>query len=86
MDTIGEEEIAGGGVVEFTAIVTLDAFNGTAKLRRDISKEMRKSSKSVRFKSKRKHPSEVGAVIKNYKIVFITRNARNGRSPKITMY
>jgi hypothetical protein len=32
-DPSGGEECAGGGVVELTAVVTLDNFDGVAKLR-----------------------------------------------------
>jgi hypothetical protein len=38
---VGKKERAGKGIIEFTAIVALDAFDGGAKLCADISKKLR---------------------------------------------
>ena len=38
-NNVGKKERAGRGIIEFTAIVALDAFDGGAKLRADISKK-----------------------------------------------
>jgi len=46
---MGEEESSGAGVVEFTAVVTLDGLNGGAELGRYIGKEVSNRRKSVRF-------------------------------------
>jgi hypothetical protein len=46
---VGEEEHAGQRIVKFTAIVTLNALDGGAKLRANISEKVRKSGKCLRF-------------------------------------
>jgi len=46
---MGEEESLGAGVVELTAVVTLDGLNGGAELGRYIGKEVSNRRKSVRF-------------------------------------
>lgn len=50
-DAVSEEEGTGGGVVELTAIVTLNAANRCGKLSPDIGKKMRKCGKSVGFQT-----------------------------------
>ena len=55
--TVREEERAGRGVVELTAIVALDSLHGSAKLRAHMGKKVSNSGKSIRFKPKRKCPS-----------------------------
>ena len=51
--TLSEEERAGRGVIELTAIVALDGLDRGAKRCAHISKKVRKSGKSVRLKAKR---------------------------------
>jgi len=63
-NTVGEEEHAGLGIVEFTAIVALDALDGGAKLCANISKKIRKCGKYLGFEAKWKSPNVVRAVIK----------------------
>lgn len=38
-DTVSKEECAGGGVVELTAVITLDVTNGCRELCPDIDKK-----------------------------------------------
>jgi hypothetical protein len=64
-DTMCSKERAGGGVIELTTIIALDAFNGDAKLSGDIGKKMSKSGKSFGLKTQRESPEEVRAIIKN---------------------
>jgi hypothetical protein len=60
-----EEERAGLRIIKFTAIVALDALDGGAKLRANISEKIRKSGKYLGFEAERKSPNVVGAIIKN---------------------
>jgi hypothetical protein len=41
LNTVREEESAGGGVIKILAIVTLNANDGASKLRGYVSKEVR---------------------------------------------
>jgi len=70
-NTVGEEERTGLRIVEFSAIVALDALDGGAELRANMSKKIRKNRKSLRFEAKRKGPHVVRAVIKNNKVILI---------------
>jgi hypothetical protein len=49
LDVVGVEESAGTMVVEFVAIIALDALNVNAKLCGDIGKERRHGGKCLRF-------------------------------------
>jgi hypothetical protein len=48
---VREEERAGWVIVKLPAVVALDALNGGAKLRADISKKIGKSGKGVGFQA-----------------------------------
>ena len=78
---MGEEKRASGGVIKFPSVVTLHTFDGGGKLSADISKEVGKGGKSVRFKTKRKGPQKMRTVIENNQIVFVARHADDGRCP-----
>jgi hypothetical protein len=80
-DPFGCEECARGGVIELTAIVALDGFDGAAKLCGDISEKMRQGGKSVRFNVQRKSPHKMGVIIKDNQIIFVAGYANNRRSP-----
>ena len=58
-NTVGEEERAGLRIVEFSAIVALDALDGGAELHANMSKKIRKNRKSLGFEAKRKGPHVV---------------------------
>jgi len=58
-NTVGEEERAGLRIIEFSAIVALDALDGGAELRANMSKKIRKNRKSLGFEAKRKGPHVV---------------------------
>ena len=68
---MGEEERAGLRIIEFSAIVALDALDGGAELRANMSKKIRKNRKSLGFEAKRKSPNVVRTIIKNDKIVLV---------------
>jgi hypothetical protein len=80
-DPFGGEECARGGIVELTAIVTLDGFDGAAKLCGDISEKMLQGEKSVRFSAQRKSPHKMGVILKDNQIIFVAGYANNRRSP-----
>jgi hypothetical protein len=64
-DTMGSKERAGGGVIELTAIIALDAFDGDTKLSGHIGEELSESGKSVRLETQRKGPEVMRTIIKN---------------------
>jgi hypothetical protein len=41
LDTVGEEEGAGGGVIELSPVIALDTADGATKLRENVGEEMR---------------------------------------------
>jgi hypothetical protein len=78
---VREEERAGLRIIEFTAVVALDALDSGAKLRADISEKIRKSGKCIGFEAEWKSPNVVGAIIKNNQIIFVARHTNNWRCP-----
>jgi hypothetical protein len=82
---ISGEECARGTIVKLTTIITLDDFDGAAKLCGDISKIFWQSGKSVRFDPQGKSPYKMGVIIKNNHIIVITQDTNNWRGPQITM-
>jgi hypothetical protein len=80
-NTVGEEERAGLRIIKFTAIVALDALDGGAKLRANIYEKIRKGGKCLGFEAKRKSSNAVRTIIKNNKIIFVSRHTNNWRGP-----
>jgi hypothetical protein len=78
---VREEERAGLRIIEFTAVVALDALDSGAKLRANISEKFRKSGKCIGFEAEWKSPNVVGAIIKNNQIIFVARHTNNWRCP-----
>jgi hypothetical protein len=58
-DPTGGKERVGGGVVEFMTIVTLDDFDGAAKLHGKQRQKIGQGRKSVRFHTQRKSPHKM---------------------------
>ena len=56
---MGEKERTGRRIIKFTAVVALDALDGGAKLRANVSEKIGKSGKCLRFKAERKSPNVV---------------------------
>jgi hypothetical protein len=83
---LGGEECTRGGIVELTTIVALDDFDGAVKLCGDIREQNLTKWKRYRFNTQRKSPYKMGVIIKDNKIIFITRYANNWIDPQITMY
>jgi hypothetical protein len=75
-----------GGIIELTAIVALDDFDGAVKLCGDISDFFDKVEKVSDLMCKGKSPNKMGVIIKDNQIIFVARYANNRRSPCITMY
>jgi hypothetical protein len=76
-DTMMEEEGVGSEIVKFMLVITLNTFDGAAELGFNISKEIWQCLKGVRFKVEWKGPKIMWAIIKNDKIVHVTRNTKN---------
>ena len=62
---MGEEEVARDRIVKFATNVTLDRFDVTPELSTGISKEIRNSWKSIRFKAKWKGPQKMRKIIED---------------------
>ena len=56
MNTVGEEERAGGGVVKLPAVVALDGLHGHAKLSVHVGKEVSERRESIGFQLQWKIP------------------------------
>jgi hypothetical protein len=56
---VGEEERVGLRIVKFSAVVTLDALDGGAKLCASMNKKIGEGRKSFRFEAQRKGPNIV---------------------------
>lgn len=82
---VSEEERASRRIVKFTSIITLDAFDGAAKLSGHIGKEICQSGKSLGLEPQRESPEKVRVIIKNSKIIFIPRHTVDRRGPQITV-
>jgi hypothetical protein len=75
-------EEAGGGVIKFTSIISLDAPDGTTKLRGLKGEEVGEGGKGVGHLAQRKSPRVVGAIIKDDQIILAARDrhSEQGRS------
>jgi hypothetical protein len=51
MEALGEEKVAGAGVVKLLPVVALDSLDAGAKLGVGVGDEVSKRAESVRFKS-----------------------------------
>jgi hypothetical protein len=49
LDAMGEEEGAGGGVIELASIIVMDTPDGATKLRGYVGKEVRGGGESIRL-------------------------------------
>lgn len=65
-----EKEGASGGIVKLTTVVSLYTFDGGAELGGNKSEKLCNSGECIGFKTERKSPQEVRAVIKNSKVIF----------------
>lgn len=75
-----------GAIVEFAAIVTLNATNDRGELCLSVRKEIAKSVEDVGFEPEREGPQIVCEIVENNKVILVTGNTGNGRCPEITMY
>jgi hypothetical protein len=82
---MSSKERSSAGIVEFFAIVSLEAEDWALELCDDESVERDESGKNVRFVANRECPSEMGEIIQQHKIIFVSRIANNRRSPNITV-
>jgi hypothetical protein len=85
MDTGRKEEGTGGGVIEFTVIVTLDILDGEAELSGYPSKEVAKSDERLELGTQGKSLGIMREIIDHHQVVLIARHAENRRSPQVTM-
>ena len=76
-DTVKEEELTSGGIIKFTIVVTLDAFDSGTELCADIAKEVRESRECLRLEAKRDSPKKMRAIIQNDEVVFVIGDASN---------
>jgi hypothetical protein len=84
LDTMGEEGVR-GIVVELTTIITLEGTDRTIDMGGDPGKEIGKGGERVRLQPKRESQNKMGVVVQNGRVVFVTREDEDKRSPEITM-
>jgi hypothetical protein len=82
---IRQEERAQCVIVEFPAIISLQASNGSAELSTNIGMKANDSGQDFRFISQWKRPNIMGMIIKNHNVILVTRIANHWRGPHITM-
>ena len=68
---MGGEECTGAEVVEFAAIIALDALDGDTKLGANVGKEI---GEGVIFEAQGKHLQIMGTIIQNNEVIFVARN------------
>ena len=85
MDAVAREESGDRGVDELGSIVGLHSNYGKVELGVDVGDEVEDSGGGVRFMAERKRPHKMRVFIDNNKVVFKTRNTKNGRCPQITV-
>jgi hypothetical protein len=68
---MGEE--GARGVVELVTIITLEGADRATELGGDPNKEVGEGGECVGLQSKRKSPKEMGEVVQNDQVVFVTR-------------
>ena len=78
---VRKKESAIASIIKFTSIVTLNKAYGKTKVGENILTKIEKNWVYIGLGSERKGPNIMGIIIKNYKIVFVTRNTRNWRCP-----
>jgi hypothetical protein len=86
VDTMGKKESTSGGIVKFTAVVELEALNGSSELGGNKREKTRNSAKCFVFEAERISPQVMRTIIENGKVIFEAGDTRNWRSPKITVY
>jgi hypothetical protein len=86
LDTVREEESAGGGVIKHAFIIALDAPDGTAKLGKHKDEEVGQGGEGVRLRAQWKSPRVMGVVIENDQVILVTRDTRNRGGPKVIVY
>jgi hypothetical protein len=64
IDALGEKEVTGARVVRLFPIIALNSLDTGAKLGGGVGDEVSERVESVRFKSQRKSPQVVSAIIK----------------------
>ena len=70
---------------ELGAIVGLKTLGTRVKLSLNMGNKINKLTIDFRFLAKQKGPAEMSEIIKDDQIIFITRVAKNRRSPDITV-
>jgi hypothetical protein len=58
-------------------VVTLDGFDGAAKLHENKGEKIGQCGKSVRFHTQRKSPHKMRVIIKDNQIILAPRNTDN---------
>jgi hypothetical protein len=85
LNVIGEKEGMGGMVIELTTIVTLQGMDQVMKLGGYLGEEVNEGGECVRLQVKGKSPKEMGKIIQNHQLVFISKKTGYRRGPEITM-
>jgi hypothetical protein len=73
LDAMSEKERAEDVVVELAAIITLQGTDRGTKLGGYPGEEVCEGDERVRLQPKRKSPKEMGKIIQNHQIVFISK-------------
>jgi len=79
------QEARHGVINELSAIVSLKATGNKTKLSLNISNKINKMTINFGFLMQQKGLAKMTEIIKHDQIIFITRSAKDGRCPHITI-
>jgi hypothetical protein len=85
LDAVGEEERAGGVVIELMAIITLEGTDWATELGGDPGEEVGEGGGCVGLQPKWESLEKMREIVQNDQIVFVTREAEDRRGPEITV-
>lgn len=78
---MGVKELPVVGIVKFTAIIALQVFERSSEVSVNVSMKMCKDRVNIRFDTQGKSPYVMSVIIYEHKVIFVARNAGNGRRP-----
>ena len=76
-DAVGSKQVVHGMINKFCPIISLEAFNGRAKLCANVWDKFSKVLANLRLVLKWKRPAKMSEIIQQNQIIRIARNTRN---------
>ena len=76
-DAVGSKQVVHGMINKFCPIISLEAFNGRAKLCANVWDKFSKVLANLRLVLKWKRPAKVSKIIEQNQVIRAARNTRN---------